>query len=217
MALTKDEVSQLYRKRAARYDILSSLYYLLGFRIAAYRRRAVEALELSTGDIVVELGCGTGANFPLLQEAVGPDGRIIGVDLTDPMLEGARQRVERNGWNNVELVRIDAARYGYPLPPDGIVSSFALTLFPEYEQVVEDGAEALNPGGRFVVLDLKRPDNAPEWLVRLAVLLGRPFGVTLDLAVRHPWEAMDRVLDRVEMEELYFGFAYICSGSREAV
>jgi len=42
--------------------------------------------------------CGTGLNFPLLQAAVGPAGRIIGVDLTDAMLDGARRRVERNGW-----------------------------------------------------------------------------------------------------------------------
>ena len=128
--LSKNEVVDIYRKRTKPYDFTANLYYLMGFREWAYRQRAVEALGLHTGDTVVEIGCGTGLNFALLQQTVGPMGRIIGVDLTDAMLEQARQRVADNDWSNVELVHRDAAEYRFPQDIDGILSTFALALSP---------------------------------------------------------------------------------------
>ncbi|MBW7886287.1 MAG: class I SAM-dependent methyltransferase [Caldilineaceae bacterium] len=214
--ITKDEVVDLYRKRARRYDFTANLYYLIGFREWAYRRRAVEALRLRRGDTVVEIGCGTGLNFPLLQEAVGPEGRIIGVDLTDAMLEQARSRVAENGWSNVDLVLSDAASYHFPAGIGGIISTFALTLAPEYDQVIARGSRALAPGKRWVILDFKLPAN---WLASLAPLLAfltRPFGVRLEMADRHLWESIERYLPNSRLIELYGGFAYIAEGKRGA-
>ena len=104
----------IYRKRARRYDWTTLLLYLIGFRHWTYRKRAVEALCLLKGDTVVDLGCGTGLNFSLLQEQIGPEGKIIGVDLTDAMPVAANHRVLTYGWSNVELVQSDAARYDFP-------------------------------------------------------------------------------------------------------
>lgn len=75
---------------------------------------AVDALELSPGDTVVEVGCGTGANLPLLAARVGPTGRVVGVDITDAMLERARALVLARGLRNVELVLSDARAFTYP-------------------------------------------------------------------------------------------------------
>jgi ubiquinone/menaquinone biosynthesis C-methylase UbiE len=87
----------IYRKRAKRYDWTTLLLYLIGFRHWTYRKCAVEALCLQKGNTVVDLGCGTGLNFTLLQEQIGPEGKIIGVDLTDAMLAEAHQRVVNPG------------------------------------------------------------------------------------------------------------------------
>jgi demethylmenaquinone methyltransferase/2-methoxy-6-polyprenyl-1,4-benzoquinol methylase len=70
----KQKLIDLYRKRAENYDFTANLYYLLGYREYAHRRRAINALQLRPGHTVVELCCGTGINFPVLQEKVGPDG-----------------------------------------------------------------------------------------------------------------------------------------------
>jgi demethylmenaquinone methyltransferase/2-methoxy-6-polyprenyl-1,4-benzoquinol methylase len=182
MALTRKEIIELYRKRAKHYDVTANLYYLLGFREQAYREKAIKTLELQAGDTVVEIGCGTGLNFPLLEKAVGSKGKIIGVDLTDAMLIQARTRVEENGWSNVELVQSDAALYQFPPEVDGVFSSFALTLSPEFDSVVRNGCKALRPGKRWVILDFKIPSGRLSKLASIGVLVTRPFGVTKDLA-----------------------------------
>ena len=85
---------------------------------------------------------------------------------------------------------------------------------PEYDRVIAAAAAALAPGRRFVLLDLKRPSRASEALVRPMVWLTRPFGVTLDIADRHPWESLARHLRLCSFEEFYFGFAYLAVGER---
>jgi ubiquinone/menaquinone biosynthesis C-methylase UbiE len=158
---------------------------------------------------VVEIGCGTGLNFPYLISAIGPKGTLIGVDLTAAMLDKAKQRVDAHGWRNVQLVRTDAGVYPFPGQVEGVISSFALTLVPEYDQVIARAQKALRPGGRLSVLDLKLPENWPARITRLAVFVTRPFGVTLELAQRRPWEAMRTRFPRTEVTGLYGGFAYI--------
>lgn len=107
----KAEMKALFDRRAARYDVTANLFYLAGFREFRYRKKAVEALGLHSGDRVLEPGCGTGLNFSLIQRRIGPEGRIIGVDLSGAMLQRARDRVERNGWRNVNLCEADAAEF----------------------------------------------------------------------------------------------------------
>lgn len=216
MVPDKESLRNLYRRRAGRYDFTANLYYLIGFRVYHYRRRAVEALGLNRGDTVVEVGCGTGLNFPLLQERVGPQGHIVGVDLTDAMLTRARESANRHGWGNVDLVQSDAAEFSFPGGTKGVLSTFALTLVPEYDEVIRAAAQALAAGGRLVVLDLKRPEGWPEWVVRFGVWISRPFGVALEMAERHPWESMARYLANVEVQELFGGFAYVCVGEARA-
>lgn len=209
MSLTEAEIADLYGRRAGNYDLTANLYYLIGFREYAYRHRAVEALTPRRGDTVVELGCGTGLNLPLLARAVGTEGRVIGVDLTGAMLERAAARVHDARWDNVDLVQADMAAYELPAGTDGVISTFALTLVDGYADVIDRAANRMRRGGRLVVLDFKEPEWAPERLVRLAVALTAPFGVTRDLGARHPWEAMERAFSNLDMTELYLGFAYV--------
>jgi ubiquinone/menaquinone biosynthesis C-methylase UbiE len=214
MPLDKISVARLYQKRAENYDISANLYYLLGIREFAYRKKAVDTLKLERGDTVVEIGCGTGLNFQLLRERVGSEGKIIGVDLTVEMLSEASKRIEHHNWSNIELVRSDAAAYIFPEHTDGIISTFAITLIPEYDKIIRKGAAALSPGKRLVVLDFKMPDSWPTWLIKFFVIITRPFGVTLDLADRHPWESIDQCLDLVEFNTQYFGGIYIAAGQK---
>ena len=139
---------------------------------------------------MVDIACGTGLNFSLIEQVIGPDGRIVGVDLTDAMLSQAQHRIETNGWSNISLVQADAAEFDFPTEVDAILSTYALTQVPECGAVIAHGAAALSRGGRWVVLDLKVPDNAPRWLAQLGIALARPFGSIDEWIVRRPWEAI---------------------------
>ncbi len=214
MALDKIEVRDLYRKRAKRYNISANLYYLIGFREAKYRKMAISQLALKPGDSVVELGCGTGLNFGYVLKHIGKTGQLIGVDLTDAMLQQAELKIESNGWQNVRLVQSDAATYSIPSNINGVFSSFALTLVPEYQTIIEQAWQSLDKGGRLVVLDFKKPETWPLWVAKLGVIMTNPFGVTLDLKDRKPWEVMKRYFQNVTVMDLYGGFVYIAVGEK---
>jgi demethylmenaquinone methyltransferase/2-methoxy-6-polyprenyl-1,4-benzoquinol methylase len=215
---TRERLIEVYRKKAKHYDVTSRLYPAPGYPQRGQRRRAVEALDLRPGDTVVDVACGTGLNFQLLEEAIRPDGRIVGVDLTDAMLAQARQRIESNGWSNVSLVQADAAEFEFPAAVDAIVSTYALSQVPECGEVIAHGAAALAPGGRWVVLDLKIPDKAPRRLAQLGVAAVRPFASIEEWIARRPWEAirtaMEDELADVTLTELCFGTAFLAAGSR---
>lgn len=212
--LHQEGVRRLYRKRAKHYDLSANLYYLMGFREFAYRKQAVEQLDLRPGDTVVDMGCGTGLNFAFLQDKVGPDGQIIGVDLTDEMLNVAHERCQANGWQNVKLVEHDAATFTIPRNVDGVISTFALTLVPEYQTVITNVAAALGPGKRMVLLDLQLPDW-PRPLVKLGILLTSGFGVNEEIARRHPWESMEAVFGNMQKTDIYFGAVYVAMSEKE--
>jgi ubiquinone/menaquinone biosynthesis C-methylase UbiE len=215
---TREHLVRTYRKKARHYDVTSRLYPAPGYPQRSQRLRAVQALRLRPGDSVVDVACGTGLNFPLLEEAIGPEGRIVGVDLTDAMLAQAERRVETGGWSNVALVQADAAEFEFPAGVDAILSTYALTQVPECGQVIARGAAALAAGGRWVVLDLKAPDAAPRWLAQLGVAVARPFASIEEWMARRPWEvirtAMEEELAELSWTELFFGTAFLAGGSR---
>jgi demethylmenaquinone methyltransferase/2-methoxy-6-polyprenyl-1,4-benzoquinol methylase len=213
----QDHVTRTYRKRARHYDLTARLYYLVGYPQRTHRRMAVQALQLQPGDTVVEVGCGTGLNFPLIQRAIGPEGRIVGLDLTDAMLAEAKRRTSAHGWQNVTVVQGDAGEFEFPARVDAILSTYALSLVPHSAEVIARGCEAVSPGGRWVVLDTKLPENAPRWVAPVALATLRPFAVTDEWKVRRPWEeihtAMKANLVDVSWTELFLGLAFLATGS----
>ena len=94
---------------------------LLPDRPVIKNRKVIDALALRPGDIVVEIGYGTGLNYALLELAIGSDRRIIGVDISDAMLERAKINVRKAGWENVEFVCCAAADYQFPENLGGIL------------------------------------------------------------------------------------------------
>jgi demethylmenaquinone methyltransferase/2-methoxy-6-polyprenyl-1,4-benzoquinol methylase len=125
-------------------------------------------------------------------------------------------RIAAARWSNVDLVKRDVAAYVFPSPVDGILSTFALTLVPEFDEAIRNGALALQPGKRFVILDFKRPSG---WFMDkaaplLAKFLTGPFGGTIEMASRKPWQSLEKHLALIQFTNLYLGGAYIAAGEK---
>src|SRR5687768_9222787 len=88
----------------AQYQAAASGYDRHMRRFARWQRLAVDRLELGPGAVVIDVACGTGLNFALIEERIGADGRIIGIDLSPDMIAQARRRATDEGWENVTLI-----------------------------------------------------------------------------------------------------------------
>lgn len=134
-------VRELYDRWAGLYDWNPVLAL-----VRPARRRTVERMALSPGDTVVDMGTGTGANLPLLREAVGAEGTVIGIDVSPGMLDRARTRAADAGWENVTLVEGDIRDPPLEGPVDGILSTFVVVMYDDPGRLVETWAGFLDDG-----------------------------------------------------------------------
>lgn len=139
-----------------RYDSIARVYSTLEPLYLVFppaRRRAVVSLGLKPGDTVLEIGAGTGRNFPYLVEAVGPSGTVIGVDASPGMLAEARKLIEREGWSNVQMLQQDATQLDVDREVDGVLFSLSYSALPEPRLALARAWERLRPSSRVVVMD----------------------------------------------------------------
>lgn len=156
-------VEQMFDGIAPRYDLMNRV---MTFGLdRCWRRAAVAALELEAGDVVVDLGCGTG---DLCAETAAGGATVVGVDLSGAMLERAVARLPR-----CTFMRADAA--ALPLA-DAVcaaaVSGFALRNFASIPGVLAEVARVIRPGGRLAVLEVDVP-HAPPLRAAFDVYFGR--------------------------------------------
>lgn len=119
--------------------------------------------ELSSGERVVDVGCGAGIDSLIAAKKVGPDGRVVGVDMTPSMLKKARRAAGEAELKNVEF------REGYAeaLPvhdgwADVLISNGVLNLMPDKAAALEEMSRVLKPGGRLQIGDILVQKALPE-------------------------------------------------------
>jgi SAM-dependent methyltransferase len=123
------------------------------------------------GETVIDIGCGCGATTLGLAESVGPAGRVIGLDVSAPMLGRARERLQSAGLQfagNIDLVLADAASYAFPPEAaDLLFSRFGVMFFGEPTQAFANLRRALKPGARLVFACWRDPAENPWMMVPL--------------------------------------------------
>jgi demethylmenaquinone methyltransferase/2-methoxy-6-polyprenyl-1,4-benzoquinol methylase len=191
-----------YDRIARTYSTLEPLYLVF----PPARRRAVTALGLKPGDTVLEIGAGSGRNFPYLVEAVGPSGTVIGVDASPGMLAEARKLIERRGWSNIQLLQQDATELEIDGDVDGVLFSLSYSAMPEPRPALARAWERLRPSRRVVVLDMGLTQGGPWRLVApIARLLVK---YAPGDAYSDPWSDLAQY-GTVETKRFLFGFFYV--------
>lgn len=137
----------LYRWRAGIYDLQLAPY-------DAIRAEAIASLQLLPGQTVLDLGCGTGMSLALLQAAVGPQGQVLAVDQCPEMVEEARRRVQRHGWQNVSVACAPIDQAILPSGADAALFHFTHDIL-QTPAAVDHVLAHLRPGARLAATGLQ--------------------------------------------------------------
>jgi ubiquinone/menaquinone biosynthesis C-methylase UbiE len=175
-----------------------------------WREQLVRALPMRPGDTVLDVGCGTGLCFPLLQDKIGPTGTVIGIDASPEMLHIARERVTQRGWRNVHLLASPVAQ----APIAGLADA---ALFCAVHDVLQSPAalrtivEHLRPGAAVAAAGGKRP-GPWMWPLRPWVSqLHTPY-ISDFTGFDKPWQYLAALVPDLTVRELAFGAGYIALG-----
>ena len=131
---------------------------------------------VEAGQVVLDLGSGAGLDLLLAAKKVGPEGRVIGVDMTDAMIETARRNIAAAGATNVELRK--GLIEDLPVADgsvDWVISNCVINLSPEKPAVFREIARVLAPGGRFSISDIvaeELPDVIRDQAIAYAACVG---------------------------------------------
>ena len=196
----------LYRGHADGYDDATDW-------AAPDRRRAVELLDLRPGDTVVDAGCGTGLCFGAILEAIGERGRLVGVDQSIDMLGRAKERVDREGWRNVEVVLGSVEEIDLP-PADAALFCFTHDVL-RTPAALANVVGRLRPGGRVAAVG---PMWAPWWAPALNMLVWAFTSqyVTTFEGFGAPWSHLAELIPGLEVERHDLSGKYFAWGTRPA-
>ena len=202
------------RWQPRRYSAGARFYDVLSLERPVYRPgrvAGIAALRLRPGDRVLDVGCGTGLNLPLLREAVGADGSVVGVDASTAMLRQANDRIRRAGWSNVTVLEGDAARLRAPGPVDAVLFTYSLSVIGDWRGAWAQAMAVLRPGGRVAVVDLAL--RVGRWrLLSVAARLACFTGGSDPR--RHPWTLLDNSTVDVSHQVLRGGHIHVVAGTR---
>jgi SAM-dependent methyltransferase len=175
-----------------------------------FRQVIVEALQLRPGDVVLDVGCGTGRCFGMLVEKVGLHGRIVGIDASPEMVAVARDRVAHEGWENVTVLLSPAAEAEIPVSADAALFCAVHDILRSPEALhnvlasLRPGARVSAGGGKWAAFWMV----ALNWRVRS---VHAPYVASFE-GFDRPWSHLERLIRDVDVRELAWGSGYVATG-----
>ena len=192
-----------YREHARSYDRRTGAFQ-------DYRREVVEALPVRQGQVVLDVGCGTGLCHGPLLDKVGPQGSVVGIEESPEMVAVARERIEQEGWRNVTVVQ-SSAEDAQIAPAADAALFCAVHDILQSPDALRNVLSKLRPGAGVAAGGGKW---APPWMmgVNLPVtMLHAPYVRSFE-GFGRPWHHLEQLLEDVHVQELALGTGYILTG-----
>jgi demethylmenaquinone methyltransferase/2-methoxy-6-polyprenyl-1,4-benzoquinol methylase len=220
------------------FDRIAGVYDLMNSAMTAglhhrWRERAADLAELEAGDSALDVCCGTGDLALELVRRTGPEGRVIGSDFSERMLDLAREKAAERHTTGVRFEWGDALSLPYDDGSfDAVTVGFGVRNLADLERGVAELVRVLTPGGRLVILEITQPRRPPlsiffsVWFDRAVPLLGTLAGDRdaysyLPASVKSfpPPEGLALIMDRAGLEGIRYtvlagGIIAIHSGAR---
>lgn len=178
----REESLRKYREHAAGYDASAA-------RTMPLRRRTIERLQLQPGDVVIDVGAGTGLSYGLLLERVGPTGRVLACEQSPEMFAQAQLRVAREGWQDRVWQHCGSAEQThFPQIADAVLFNYVHDVTRSPAAVANILAQ-VKPGGRVAMAGMK---FFPWWtgpLNLLAWAKNRPYNAR-PAQLWSPWDVV---------------------------
>jgi demethylmenaquinone methyltransferase/2-methoxy-6-polyprenyl-1,4-benzoquinol methylase len=172
-----DQVNGMFDRVAGRYDTLNSV--MTAGLHHRWRQRAAARTGLGPGDSALDVCCGTGDLALELAGRVAADGRVVGCDFSEPMLDLAREKAAARGAAGVRFEWADALELPYDSERfDAVTVGFGVRNLADLDRGLREMARVLKPGGRLVILEITQPARPPLstfyslWFDRIVPLLG---------------------------------------------
>lgn len=158
----KTRVAGIFDRVALSYSFVGPPFF------AHYGRRLVDLAQIPQGARVLDIGTGRGAVLLPAVESVGPAGSVIGIDLSEEMVQATRHDARRLGLGNVEVLKMDAEDLEFPDASfDWVLCGFGLFFFPQVSRALAAIRRVLKPGGRFAASTWGKEGPAWESLYNL--------------------------------------------------
>lgn len=201
-----DVTKQQYRQLSPWYDAFAAPAIK-----TMCRTQAVSKLHLSAGDVVVDAACGTGGSFPLIEEAIGPTGVLIGVDVTPEMLRKARSRITSHGWGNVTLINAPVEDARIDEEADAFLFSFAHDVL-QSPRALRNLFNHAKHGARVAACGIKL---GVWWNVPLnfsIVQVAQQYH-TIQEGLSEPWCHLKAFVPNLDVRTEFFDTIYVASGT----
>jgi ubiquinone/menaquinone biosynthesis C-methylase UbiE len=213
MKTESNKIKEIYSGSVAKhYDLPISHMF------KKYKEKVFKESSLKSGDKVLVYCCGSGLDFSIIEKRIGSEGKIVGVDFSPEMLTIARERINKNGWTNVELIEADVTQFSQDNQVlfDAGVCTLGLSIIPEFKTAYYSLVSKVRKGGEVIIGDMQLASDKYARFNPFTISFAKRFGGSFEghqnsLEIR---AIMQNELMDVSMREFFLKSYYYCIGKK---